>query len=107
MHQRVDTELAARWLSGTLSTIASDEFTKLIIHVTQASSSFLKANESQVHEWNSVDDVLDRLSLYEDVALVVKLQERMTDDGLVGLIEKYFPLMSENGRTVLEAEPYL
>jgi hypothetical protein len=54
-----------------------------------------------VREWNLVDDVLDRLSLCEDVILVVRPQGYRVDDRFKDLIEKYFPLMWENGRVVL------
>ena len=55
--------------------------------------------------WNSVDDVLDRLSLYEDVTLVVRPQHCTMQDQFTGLIEKYFPLMWENGRVVVDEPP--
>ena len=53
--------------------------------------------------WNSVDNMLDRLSLCEDVTLVVRPQHSVVEDKFKELIEKYFPLMWENGRVVLEA----
>ena len=55
--------------------------------------------------WNSVDDVLDRLSLYEDVTLVLRPQHRVIESKFKELIEIYFPLMWENGRVVLEGPP--
>lgn len=66
------------------------------------SRSFNTASENQVRGWNLVDDALDRLSLYEDVTLVVRPQHWMIDDQFKGLIEKYFPLMWENERVVLD-----
>lgn len=58
--------------------------------------------EDQVRGWNSADNVLDRLSLCEDVTLVVRRQHRVAEDKFKKLVEKYFPLMWENGRVVLE-----
>src|SRR6267143_116382 len=75
-----NTELFATWLSGTLSTITSDVFAELIICITRVTYSFHAANENQVRQWNSVDDVLDRLSLCEDVTLVVRPQSWVIDD---------------------------
>ena len=100
-----NTEIAAAWLSKTLSTITSDAFTELTISIARVSFLFYKASENQVREWNSVDNVLDRLSLCEDVTLVVKPQLRAIDDEFKELIEKYFPLMWENERVVLEGPP--
>ena len=77
-------------------------FTELVIFITHVTFSFTSAWESQVREWNSVDNVLDRLSLCEDVTLVVRVQGWMVDE-LERLVEKCFPLMWENGRVVLEA----
>ena len=51
--------------------------------------------------------MLDRLSLCEDVTLVVRPQFRVIDDMFKGLIEKYFPLMWENERVILEGQPLL
>jgi hypothetical protein len=82
-------------------------FTELIICIARVSS-FQTANENQLRGWNSVDNVLDRLSLCEDVMLVVKPQHWVIEDKFKRLIEKYFPLMWENGRVVLEGPaPYL
>jgi hypothetical protein len=51
--------------------------------------------------------VLDRLSLYEDVTLVVRLQYWTADDQFKGLVEKYFPLMWEEGRVVIDELPLI
>ena len=67
--------------------------------------SFHIADESQVRAWNSVDNVLDRLSLCEDVTLVVRAQHWVIEDKFMELIEIYFPLMWENRRVVLEGPP--
>jgi len=102
-----NTELFATWLSGTLSTITSNAFTELIIWITRVSFSFHTTNESQIRWWNSVDNVLDRLSLCEDVTLVVKLQQWVVGGEFEGSVEKCFPLMWENRRVVLETpSPY-
>lgn len=98
-------ELIAEWLSKTLSTITSDKFTELTIYIARVSHSFTTASENQVRGWNSVDNVLDRLSLCEDVTLVVRPRHWTIDDQFKGLIEKYFPLMWENGRVVLGGVP--
>lgn len=79
-------------------------FAELTIYIARVSSSFHNASENQVREWNSVDNVLDRLSLYEDVTLVLRPQHRITESGFKELVEKYFPLMWENGRVVLVLE---
>jgi len=100
-----NTELFATWLSGTLSTINSNVFTELVICITRVTFSFHTASESQVREWNSADNVLDRLSLCEDVTLVVRPQFWVIDNKFKELIENYFPLMWENGRVVLEGPP--
>ena len=100
-----NTGIAAAWLFGTLSTITSNVFTELTISIARVSFSFSNTSENQVREWNSVDNVLDRLSLCEDVTLVVKPQLWAIDDEFKGLIEKYFPLMWENERVVLEGPP--
>ena len=100
-----NTEVFATWLSRTLSTINSNAFTELVICITRVAFSFHTASESQVREWNSVDDVLDRLSLCEDVTLVVRPQLWVIDDKFKELVEKYFPLMWESGRVVLEGPP--
>lgn len=100
-----NTELVAAWLSKVLSTITSSVFTQLAINITRVSPSFDNASESQVHEWNSVDNVLDRLSLREDVALVLRPVHWAIEDKFKELVEKYFPLMRENGRVVLEEPP--
>ena len=76
---------------------------ELVIFVTRVKFSFNSARESQVREWNSVDNMLDRLSLCEDVTLVVRVQGWTVDEEFRQLIEKYFPLMWESGRVVLEA----
>ena len=101
------TELVAAWLTKTLSTVTSSTFTELTICITRVSPSFDNASEDQVYGWNSVDNVLDRLSLCEDVALVLKPQQWIMEDKFKELIEKYFPLMWENGRVVLEEPPPL
>ena len=98
-------ELFATWLSGTLSTITSEVFTELVICITRVTHSFKAANEDRVRKWNSVDNVLDRLSLCEDVTLVVRPQFWVIDAKFEELIENYFPLMWENGRVVLEGSP--
>lgn len=95
-----NTELFATWLAGTLPTITSDAFTELVIFITRVTFSFNSARESQVREWNSVDNMLDRLSLCEDVTLVVRVQGWKVDE-FERLVEKYFPLMWENERVVL------
>ena len=100
-----NTESVAEWLSETLSTITSDEFTELAIYIPRVAYSFHIASESQVRGWNSVDDVLDRLNLFEDVTLAVRPQYWTIDDQFRGLIERYFPLMTENGRVVLDGLP--
>ena len=97
-----DTELVATWLSEMLSTITSNVFTELTICIARVSFMFHTASEDQVRGWNSVDNVLDRLSLCEDVTLVIRLQHWVIDDKLRGLVERYFPLMWDNGRIVLE-----
>ena len=97
-----NTELAATWLSETLSTITSNVFIKLTICIARVSFMFHTPNEDRVRGWNSVDNVLDRLSLCEDVTLVIRLQDWVVDDTFKGLVERYFPLMWENGRIVLE-----
>ena len=104
--QWTNTELFATWLSGTLSTITLNVFTELVISITRVTFSFHTASENQVREWNSVDNILDRLSLCEDVTLVVRPQFWVIDDEFKGLIEKYFPFMWENGRVVFEELPY-
>ena len=58
-----------------------------------------------VRAWNSVDNALDRLSLCEDVTLVVKPEEWVEMDKFGELVEIYFPLMWENERVILEAPP--
>lgn len=67
------------------------------------SYSLHNASEDQVRGWNSVDNVLDRLSLGEDVTLVVRRQDWTIDDQFKDLVEQYFPLMWENERVILEA----
>ncbi|KAF9785499.1 hypothetical protein BJ322DRAFT_1108948 [Thelephora terrestris] len=101
-------EFAATWLRGTLSTITSNEFTELIISIAHSLSGLSEnSSEDQFRRWNSVDDVLDRLSLCEDVTLVVRLIEPV-DNQFAGSVEKCFPLMWENGRVVLKGpHPYL
>jgi len=100
-----NTELVATWLSGTLSTITSNVFTELTIRVTRMSFSLRDTDENQLCGWNSVDNMLDRLSLCEDVTLVMRLQYWVTNMEFGELMEKYFPLMWENGRVVLEMPP--
>jgi hypothetical protein len=100
-----NTELVATWLSETLSTITSAEFKELTIYIARVSFSFHIASDNQVRGWNAVDNVLDRLSLCEDVTLLVRPQHWTIDDRFKGLIEKYFPLMWENERVVLEGPP--
>ena len=95
-------EAAAAWLFGTLSTITSNVFTELTMTIAPPSPSFYFASVQRVREWNSVDDVLDRLSLCKDVTLVVILQNSAIDDEFRELIERYFPLMWENERVVLK-----
>jgi len=75
-------------------------FTELTINIARVSFSFHTAGESQVHGWNSVDNVLDRFSLCEDVTLVVRPQHLVIEDKFKELIEIYFPLMWENWREV-------
>lgn len=98
-------EFVAAWLSETLSTVTSNVFTELIIHTASGASSFHTTTDNQVLGWNSVDDVLDRLSLCEDVTLVVRPENRVIDDKFKALVEAYFPLMWENERVVLEGSP--
>lgn len=97
-----NTEVFATWLSRTLSTITSDTFTELVISIARVTFSFHITSESQVRQWNTVDNVLDRLSLCEDVTLVVRPQFWVIDDKFKELVGSYFPLMWENGRVVLE-----
>ena len=98
-------ERAAGWLSETLSTITSNAFTELTISIANVSYMLHNATQDQLRGWNSVDNVLDRLSLCEDVALVVKPQQWVEKDKFGEVIEKHFPLMWENGRVVLEIPP--
>jgi len=101
----VDLERAARWLSGTLKTITSNAFTKLTVCVDRVTLSLRATGENYVREWSAVDNVLDRLSLCEDVTLVVRLDEWVEMDKFGKMVEKYFPLMWENGRVNLEVPP--
>jgi len=80
-------------------------FTELTIYISLAASSFYCLGGDQVRGWNSVDDVLDRLSLCEDVTLVVRPQNWVVEDKLKESIEKYFPLMWENERVALAIPP--
>lgn len=102
--QFANAEAAAIWLSGTLSTVTSNEFAEVTIYIARVSHSCPTPSEDQLRRWNSVDDVLDRLSLCEDVTLVVRLQEWTIGSRFEDLVEKYFPLMWENGRVVLEGQ---
>ena len=52
--------------------------------------------------WHSVDNVLDRLSLCEDVTLVVRPGAWVEKVRFEKVIDECFPLMRENGRIVLE-----
>jgi len=58
-----------------------------------------------VREWNSVDKVLDRLNLCEDVTLVLRSQDWVGLERLKVSTEKYFPLMWRKGRVVLKEQP--
>jgi len=60
-----------------------------------------------VRGWNAVDNVLDRLSLCEDVMLVVRMEHWVVGEEFDELIERYFPLMWENGRVVLEKRHHI
>ena len=103
--ERAHLENAAGWLSETLSTVTSNMFTKLTISIALASFLFRSEGENDVREWNSVDDVLVRLSLREDVILVTKITEWVEEDEFRDVIEKYFPSMWEKGRVVIEVPP--
>jgi len=97
--------MAAGWLSGTLLTITSSVFTKLTISVAHVPFFLHAAAENRVGGWNAVDNVLDRLSLCEDVMLVVRPEGWVERDKFEEAVEKYFPLMWENERVVLEVPP--
>ena len=62
-------------------------------------------SDGQVREWNSVDKVLDRLDLCEDVTLVLRPQDWVGLERLKVLTEKYFPLMWRKGGVVLKEQP--
>jgi len=96
---------APRWLSKTLSTITSNVFTELTISIPIALVlfAFQAGGENHVDGWRLVDNVLDRLSLRKDVALVVRPQRSwVMVDKFKESIQKHFPLMWENGKVVLE-----
>jgi len=100
--KRENTKSTARWLSETLSTVTSNVFTELTIHVPP----FYTADEDRVRAWNSVDKVLDRLSQCEGVTLVVKLQYWVEEDAMFqAQFETNFPLMWKNGRATLDIPP--
>ena len=90
-------ERAAAWLSETLSTITSNVFTELSISIF----AFRPPTEDQVRGWNSVDNVLGPTRLFEGVTLVVRPQHTVGTQ-FKPLIEKYFPIMWEDERVVLE-----
>jgi len=95
---RENTESAARWLSGTLSTITSNVFTEFTICIP----SFYTPSEDRVRAWNLVDNVLGRLNLRKGVTLVVTRRLTREDEHS---IEKCFPLMWKNRRVVLKVPP--
>jgi len=97
-------ESAAEWTSETIPTITSHVFTKLAISIAPVSL-FRAVSENLVRWWNLVDNVLDRLSLCEYVTLVVTATEWVETDKFGEGIKKYFPLMWEKGRVVLEIPP--
>ena len=59
----------------------------------------------EVRGWNSVDNVLDRHSLHEDVALVVRPQHWVVRDEFKGLVRECFPLMCKNRKVALRVPP--
>ena len=89
------------WLSETLSTITSKVLTKLTVAIAAATFS----NENAARSWSPLDTVLDRFNLCEDVALVIRLKERVEEDLSKRLTKRYFPLMWKNGRVVFEVLP--
>ena len=98
-------ESGAGWLSKTLPTVTSNEFTKLTISITLVSFLLRAVDENYARGWNAVDDVLDRLRPHEYVTLVVRPEEWMEAGKLGKMIEKYFPSMWERKRVVLEVPP--
>jgi len=105
LSQDTNIERIAGWLSETLLTVTSNVFTKLTLSIALASFFLRTTGANYVHGWNSVDNALDRLSLCEDVTLVVKPEEWVDMDKFGELVEIYFPLMWENERVILEAPP--
>jgi len=65
-------------------------------------------SDGQVREWNSVDNILDRFDLCKDVTLMLKPLDWMWQERFKALTEKYFPLMWQKGRVVLDKQlsPY-
>ena len=103
---RASAEGPAKWLSETLSTITSKAFTKLIISVVITSFSSYAARDNQARGFHSVDNVLDQLSLCEDVTLVASPPQHWVLEGrLKELVENLFPSMWKNGRVVVENPP--
>ena len=94
-----DPEHVAGWLSDTLSTITSNVFTKLTVCIIAMPFSTRAAIENS---GGSVDPVLDRFSLCEDVSLVMRMQGRMEEEESKGLAEKCFPLMWRSVKIVIE-----
>jgi len=95
---RSNTKIAVRWLSETLLTATSDVSAELTVYFSYV---------YRVHGWNSVDNLLDRLSLHENVTLVVRRPEWVSEDVFRGSVRKCFPLMWKNGRVMLKVSPYL
>ena len=76
-------------------------FTELTIHFPQVHT----VTESQVRGWNSVDNMLDRRSLCEDVTLIVRPLHWVVVDLFKGLVGVCFPLMWKNGKVVIKVPP--
>ena len=96
--ERANAESTATWLYKTLSTITPKAFTKLTISVVILTS-HNPASETQVH---SADNMLDQLSLCEDVSLVVSPpQHCAVEDRFKGVVEKSFPSMWKKSRVVV------
>jgi len=91
-------EDVARWVSKTLSTITSNVFAELTIYFHPDRT----ASENELSGWNSVDNVLDWLSLCEDVTLVVKPMQWVGGGSFNSLIRVCFPLMWGNGKVMLK-----
>jgi len=95
-------EGVARWVSETLLTITSNVFTELTIYFPPDRT----VSENELSGWNSVDKVLDRLSLCEDVTLVVTTIQWEGGDSFNGLIRVCFPSMWGNGKVMLKMPPF-